>query len=227
MKDKKTEVSVFSETKASSSININISNSDIIDVYIEEKKEELQLQWDAEIARKTELNKDLIDEEVLKGIILAHYAKKFIFKPTKASIYFEGYAHTSIKGGDYKIFRDDLGTKKPNIYRYGAYEPHTKVSKIALDSKDESYVTENPPKELLKKLQKELKGATLANELKRCKALNEHANNLEEINKQYVELLSPRKIKAMFTKKALSNSEDGKGLLAMMKEMGETKMINN
>jgi len=232
-------VAVFNNAQASSSINVNINNSDIIDVFIEERKEEIQAQWDVLMSQRNELlSKDHVDFDKIGKIALDYYKKDFMFKPHTAEVELCSHNHDDIQPIEFWT-NAELGTKKPNMHtRWGSHVSDTVLSiklRQYYTAKDgnhqsgckQSYFTTIIPKKLVTLLRKELINLSKTNLNKNSKALKEIDDKLLALNAKYLEFNNSRKIKAMFTKKALSNSADGKGLLDMMKNMNDISLLDS
>ena len=222
MAKEKQELKVLEEPAISHNINLNMSASDLIELYIEENIEKVQSKM-KKILDFLKIDKSEGELKLKLSAIASSYFKKLPFKVL--SVYVNTntvYLKQQIKivslnhsiRTHYKIedvLKDKGQELSESIREFVTY----KVASVTFKGVNDSTLTlrtADLPAELVKKLNK-LLFVSVKDQKTKFEDEGKIAKDIFALVEEYRELSNRTKIKARFTKKALSQTEQGKGLL--------------
>lgn len=232
-KVKKTELAVVQEPSVSHSINLNLSNSDLIELFIEENSQRIieEAKLILEQLKTTETNtKDLVNKLVLKHIKCPFFEIHDIYvqyesnlSKTQVDVLYCAYNKTNdiesiLKDRYFEVRNTKINLKKLlvsyiNLKPKDAYNTSICLSNKVLD------------KTLVKEIEKVVNKSE-ATEIKELEITSNLNKRLGELQSEYKELNNTRKVKAKFTKKALGQTEQGKKLLEFVSNAGNLSLLD-
>lgn len=231
------KIQVLEEPKVNNSINLSMTTSDLIDLYIEENSVRIKAEILDLIARVQK--EELLDFNDVKKEFLKHFQKKLPFKPTTCNL------HNDQKTDKKRIMLeflncrldyiegDYLNSGKSNHYplRMHLVEKYLSVNKLSCitmsDSDTLSSITLDVkylPESIVKKYDSKM----LSIEEVELKLIRESQINSQIFNlyKEFKDLQNTRKVKAAFTKKALLQTKEGAKMVEFLKNIESIKSLN-
>ena len=224
------------------SVNLNIEQSDLIDILIEDKKKELEDSINAAEETLTKMEEDetaLIEK--LKLVVTKNFKSPFIDDTVKVckkhDIQFSKQIELAVEGkkiGTYKACRDfkywasgkkPLDAIKEHTYdnEYFLYIPKAFSIALCIGSNYGFYSTGNIPVEMNEEI------VTLQEEQEA--GHHAKAKMFETIHNLRIQLLeldsNEKRVKAQFIKASLGKSEEGKHILTMLDQVRKgTKLLS-
>lgn len=222
MSKEKQEIKVLDEPVISHNINLNMGASDIIELYIEENMERVLIAVQGLLNLIfTALDTTELDEKLTA--LAASYFKKLPFTPNKILVYWKKPIIDSkptklvrIRYSLDKVAENFLKSSKgQELIERDHYFEERQIDYVKITSVNGSQLTvyaKDLPAQLVKDANK-LLFVSIKEQKKQIVELSTMEKDLYTLVQEYKELGNSRKIKARFTKKALSQTSQGKGLL--------------
>lgn len=231
---KNNKIMVIEEPKVTNNLNLSMSTSDLIELYIEENIDRIKNELSVLLNNKSTFLKKSENEEVSK-IFFDYYKKlKLPFKLTKVNFQITNTKTTKVEDFYYnevnrnyeKVdrFLEELKYLSIQNKCYQFYEK----SLVNIDLRGDGYSLEinkkHIPSSLLEKIEPFL------NDFEKEKQdILEYSKNEEKIYKlveEYRETNNTRKVKAKFTKKQLLQTEEGAKILNFISSIDTIKALN-
>lgn len=221
-------LAVLEEPKINHNLNLSMTTSDLIELYIEENLQKLENQYNKLIENLHILNETKNSEE--KKEILKYYKKiKLPFKVTDCNFYYgDSYDNETItlKWFNHRITDQSISEFAKDRYNElrecGFKLCNNKIWKILLTGDDfELIIKGNSIPESLQVIG-QIKEKSRKTLIEKSKIHEE----LYKIKQTYLEINNTRKVKAKFTKKALANTTEGSKILEFLSTIDSIKALS-
>lgn len=219
---------VVKEAKVTNSINLNLSQADLIDLYIQENTERIIAKHALLLERYKAIKLSSLDVSGIKHNITA-------IKDGKLSI--DSYPDKTIDTISYKQlfysiknWKNDVSLE--NLFEYKKIEITDtkfefyaeKIRRIILSADHESYSNRKPSESIIKQFDVLVKNNIKADK-KYYQQRDEIFQEAYELWQEYQQFANEKAIKAKFTKKTLNQTEEGKLILEMVSNLNNTPLL--
>jgi len=236
-KVKKTELAVVQEPTVNHSVNLSLSSSDLIELYIEENSqrivEEATVLLEELKNKKEDDTKEKIDALIIKTIKCPFFEVKrvsidynwselnkvgILCNKIRLAYHYNGKNTEDIlKHKDTYSFEENVLLKKYTVRKI-CLHAEKGYTMIGLE---EEYLD----KTLVKAIEKII-NKSITEQEKEINSFSSINKRIAQLSLDYKELNNTRKVKAKFTKKALGQTEQGKKLLEFVTNAGNLSLLD-
>lgn len=221
----KKELAVLGEPKINHNLNLSMATSDLIELYIEENITRLEKEWE----KLTVKEEESVNDKALT-LVKKHLKSKLLFEVKSVEVYSNVKVKQNIEVELLSTPINSLDEAAKNRYlkldkyyqNYG--ESQLRNLRIFGDNTlldlDSKYV----PEALLNAINSLFPSAE--ENKKNLIEKSRIAKRRWEIIQEYHEISNTRKVKAKFTKKALSNTTEGSKILEFLSQIDSIKALN-